>query len=329
MKKIRFTRPMRLLALLAIALSLGSCAPKPEPHKSIPVGETRLAVHGGNIWYKVSGVDKGLPVVLIHGGPGTSSYYLKPFEDLGNERQVVRYDQLGSGKSDKTSDTTMFNIGHFVRELDSLRASLAVEKWHLLGQSWGTIVAVEYYKVHPERVVSLTLSGPALDIPAWEKHANELVKTLSPSAQRAVQRAEASKNYEDTSYQAAMMEFYGKYVMRQIVPEDFDSTMSTMNQAMYVYMQGASEFKITGTLKYYDATPFLNQIKVPVLYTTGEFDEANPATVQRFASLTPNSKFVVLPGGSHMTTWDARDENIRVVREFLRSVDSVGTGAKL
>lgn len=104
--------------------------------------------------------------------------------------------------------------------------------------------------------------------------------------------------------------------------------MATFNAAIYNYMQGPSEFTITGTLKDYDATPFLSQISVPALYTVGEFDEANPKIVQRFASLTPGATFSMFPGAAHMTTWDARDENVAVVGQFFRSVDSVAATQK-
>jgi proline-specific peptidase len=314
---------LRMLTALTLSVLLLSCvAKKPEAPKLLNTGEGRLAVHGGNIWYKVTGTGKGIPVVLLHGGPGYSSYYLKPFEELGNERQVVRYDQLGGGKSDKIADTTMFTIEHFVRELDSLRAYLGINRWHVFGHSWGTILAVEYYKVHPQYVASLTLGSAALDISAWEKNAKQLVRTLSGSAQRAVRKAEATKKYDSPAYQNALNEFYGKYVWRQPVPADLDSMISTFNASIYYYMQGPSEFTITGTLKTYNGTPYLPQIKVPVLFTVGEFDEANPDIVRHFASLTPNAKLVVLGGAAHITPWDARDENVKVVRDFLRSVDS-------
>ncbi len=72
-----------------------------------------------------------------------SSFYLKPFEELGNERQVIRYDQLGGGKSDKVTDTTLFTIDHFVKELDLLRTHLGLKKWNVFGHSWGTVIALE------------------------------------------------------------------------------------------------------------------------------------------------------------------------------------------
>jgi proline iminopeptidase len=87
-------------------------------------------------------------------------------------------------------------------------------------------------------------------------------------------------------------------------------------------MQGPSEFTIVGTLKTYDATPFLKDVKVPVLLTVGEFDEADPPTVRKHAQMTPGAKVAVIPGAAHIVQWDAPDETNRVVRTFLQSVDS-------
>lgn len=100
---------------------------------------------------------------------------------LGDDRPVIRYDQLGGGESDRIADTAMFTIPHFVAELDSLRAALGIARWHLLGHSWGTILGLEYYRAHPDRVASLTLASPVFDLPACERHARGLVTRASPT----------------------------------------------------------------------------------------------------------------------------------------------------
>ena len=292
-----------------------------QGNSALGAGESKLAVPGGRIWYKVSGSGTATPVILLHGGPGYSSYYLKSLDSLGSDRKVVRYDQLGGGKSDPFTDTTQVTIAHFVRELDSLRAALGFDRVHLYGHSWGTILAVEYYRAHPEHVASLTLGSAALDIPAWEANAKKLVKTLPDSDQKVIAKREAEKNFEAPDYQAALEDFYGRYVWRHPVQADLDSTIKTANMTIYNYMQGPSEFTIVGTLKHYDARPFLKNIKVPTLYTVGEFDEANPEIVKGFARLTPGAKVEVIPGSAHMTAWDNPRRNLEVVREFLRSVD--------
>lgn len=323
---------MRIIPLCVASIFVAACggAEKPRAADSVtqaasvalPAGEAMLAVPGGSVWYKRSGQGTATPVILLHGGPGFSSFYLKPLEALGADRPVVRYDQLGGGKSGKLTDTTMFTIPHFVAELDSLRASLGMAKVHLVGHSWGTILAFEYYRAHPDRVASLTLASPALDIPAWESNARKLVATLSDSSQKAIKVREAEKKFDAPDYQAALNEFYGKYVWRRPVEADLDSTFKTVNEAIYNYMQGPSEFTITGTLKPYNVTPSLGIIKVPTLYTVGEFDEANPDIVRGFAAKTPGAKVVVIPGSAHITTWDNPQAMIAAVRSFLMHADS-------
>jgi proline iminopeptidase len=326
---MRSTQLLVLSSLLTVSIG---CADKKEvpPAETTKVSavpnlgpnETRMPVDGGEIWYKVTGTGAATPVILLHGGPGFSSYYLKPLEELGDDRKVVRYDQLGGGKSSGLTDTTKMNIAHFVAELDSLREHLGYDKVHIVGHSWGTILGLEYYRAHPQHVASLTLASAALDIPQWERHATALLKTLPDSMQRAVKTREAEKKYDAPDYQAALGAFYDKYVWLHPVKADLDSTMQQMNATIYNYMQGPSEFTITGTLKKYDATPFLKSVKVPTLFTVGDVDEADPVTIRKHAAMVPGAKITVIAGAAHMTTWDNPKAMVSAVRDHLRSADS-------
>ncbi len=325
---MRYTR----IAFLVPVLVTVACAEKtPQPVAdtaaavtvaALGPGESRLAVNDGEIWYRKSGGGPGTPVIFVHGGPGFSSYYLKSLEALGDERTVIRYDQLGGGKSGPMTDTAQMTIAHFVAELDSLRAHLGYDKVHLVGHSWGTILGLEYYRAHPEHVASLTLASPALDIPQWERHARALLATLPDSMQRAVKTREAEKNFDSPDYQAALEMFYGKYVWLRPSPADLDSMMSQVNTAIYNYMQGPSEFTIVGTLKEYDARAFLPKVKIPTLFTVGAVDEADPVTVRKHAAMVPGATVAVIPNAAHITTWDNPEEMLRVVRAHLKAADS-------
>lgn len=288
---------------------------------ALPEGEARLAVAGGNIWYKVSGKGDGIPVILLHGGPGFNSFYLKPFEALGDERVVVRYDQLGGGKSDGMTDTATMTIPHFVAELEALRAHLRFDKVHIVGHSWGTMLAMEYYRAHPTHVASLSLGGSVMSVPEYAANAKKLVKTLSDSSQRAIREGEAAGKYDTPAYQNAMSEFYGKYVWLRPVPADLDSTMSMINERIYNYMQGPSEFTINGTFKNYDATPALRDVKVPTLYFVGEFDEVGADVVKRHASMTPGSTYTRIPNSAHISPWDNPVFTVKAVRAHLKKSD--------
>jgi proline-specific peptidase len=115
------------------------------------------------------------------------------------------------------------------------------------------------------------------------------------------------------------------YVMRRPVQADWDSTVATVNEGIYGYMQGPSEFTITGTLKAYDATPFLRQITVPTLFTVGEFDEADPPTIRRQAAMVKGAEVAVIDSAAHLTTWDNPAQMVKVVRDFLRRADQERT----
>lgn len=329
-----------MLFLLSATLVLVSCAKKDAPAKAdstatvssqatetpLGFGEARLAVEGGEVWYRKSGIERGTPVILLHGGPGFNSYYMKPLEVLGDERPVIRYDQGGGGKSGTMTDTTMMNIPHFVRELDSLRSHLGYDKVHLVGHSWGTILALEYYRAHPEHVASLTLASAALDVPQWERHSRVLLATLPDSLQRIVKAREAEKKFDSPDYQAAISAFYDKYVWLRPDKANLDSLMSQVNQNIYNYMQGPSEFTITGTLTEYNATSFLKDVKIPTLFTVGDVDEADPVTIRKQAAMVPGAKVFVIPNSAHMSTWDNPAAMVGAIRSHLHAADLKAAG---
>ncbi len=327
--------PSILLASVTVALAAcGGEKTPPADTAAAPVatatpaaaplgpGEAMLPVTGGRIWYKVSGTGTGTPVILIHGGPGMGSFYYKSMEALGDDRPVVRYDQLGAGKSDRMTDTLLMVIPRYVEELDSLRRTLKYDKVFLNGNSWGTIVAAEYYKAHPEHVAGILFSGEAFDINAAEKEINKAVAQLSPDAQKAFAQYNKDKNLEAPAYKKAVDEFYAKNVFRHPVQADLDSMMTMMGADQYRYFQGENETMVVGTLKGYSAMAILPTIKVPVLMTTGEFDELGPKLIEQHAKLIPGAKYIMYKDAAHVTQWDAAEQSVKDAREFFRAADA-------
>jgi proline iminopeptidase len=285
-------------------------------------GEGYVDVPGGRIWYRVVGSGPGTPLLLLHGGPGAPSYYLKPLAALADERPVIFYDQLGAGHSDQVSDTTLWKTERFVQEIEALRKALNLTEIHLLGHSWGTILGAEYLFTRPSGVRSVIFASPALSMNRWVQDTDSLRHLLPDSVQAVIDQHEAAGTFEDPAYQEATMLFYQQFLARkQPWSADIDSTFSQMNPSLYGYMNGPSEFTITGTLKEYDATPRLGELALPTLFTTGEFDEATPATVRYYHSLVPGSQLAIIEDSGHLTMHDAPERNVAVVRDFLRQVE--------
>ena len=284
--------------------------------------EGYINVTGGKVWYKIVGDGNKTPLILLHGGPGVPSYYLNPMTSLADERPVIFIDQLGCGRSNRITDTTLMTINSYVNELKEIRDSLALKDFYLFGHSWGSILAVEYYLVHPEGVKALILSGPALDIHRWSKDADTLIATLPDSLQRAIRENEKNGTFDTPEYQAAVGYYYTLYLSRKEPwSADLDSAFSQAGENVYLYMDGPSEFTLTGSLRDYNATGKLQNVKVPSLFIGGEYDEARPSTVKYYSSLVPNSEVVIIPNAGHVSMIDNPDANDTAIRNFLHKID--------
>ena len=128
------------------------------------IEEGKINLDGYQIWYRRVG-NGGIPLLTLHGGPGAGHDYLEPLERLATDRSVIFYDQLGCGKSDQPDDRSLWQIERFVAEVNTVRQSLGLEQIHLLGQSWGGWLAIEYMLSHPQGVVSLILASTSASLP--------------------------------------------------------------------------------------------------------------------------------------------------------------------
>ncbi len=298
-------------------LFLTACSTQLKPE------EGYIQVAGGRIWYKIVGTGNGVPLMVLHGGPGFTHDYLDPLSALGTDRPVIFYDQLGAGLSDHPNDTTLWRIPAFVNRLDEIRDALGLRKMDIYGHSWGTILGSEYTLKYPKRVNALVLASPALSIPRWIKDADSLLTTLPDSVQQVIHQNEAAGTYDSPAYQNAMMDYYSRYLARKMPwPANVDTSFARANMAIYNYMQGPSEFTFTGTLTDYDVTNRLGLISVPVLFTCGEYDEARPATVRYYQSLIPGAEMIVIPDAGHLTMDDNTEANNKAVGDFLKKRDS-------
>ena len=119
-----------------------------------------------------------LPVIWLHGGPGGTHNPNGNLFNLSDHRKVYAYTQLGSGKSSDLSKR-QWRISTFVQELELLVAAWGLKDFHLMGGSWGTTLALEYYlKVGGQGIRSMVLQSPMLSAVDWQKDANRLIKAL-------------------------------------------------------------------------------------------------------------------------------------------------------
>jgi len=311
-----------LFVLLAFASTACRTGPEDKP-KEIHVKEGYVQVTGGKLWYRILGEGKNTPVICIHGGPGGTHRSFYQLEPISEDRPLVLFDQLGSGKSTHHKDSTLLTVDNFIEQVHALRMALDLEEVYLHGHSWGTALALESYLRHPEGVKGLVFNSPYFSTTVWEADADTLITYLPDSVQKAIAEGERNSDFTSEAYQNANRVFLKNYGRRKPKPSNpWDTVNARSNDFIYNYMWGPTEFTATGTLKSYDRIESLKLIKIPTLFVTGEFDEARPQTVQRYQRLVENSEFAVLDDAGHGTMHDNREQNIKVIREFLNKLDA-------
>ncbi len=312
---------MKYLFTLVILLSVKTWS----IGQNLQPGEGFVNVEGGRIWYKIVGKGKKTPLLLIHGGPGSSSCSGIPgYSLLSDDRPVIFYDQLGSGRSDRPTDTLLWKLPRFVDEIDALRKVLGLTELHILGSSWGATVLIEYMVTKkPKGIKSVIFSGPLLSTPLWIEDAKILLAQLPANLQDTIKKYETLKDYTAPQYLAATDSFYARFMSVKQWPAVRSSTcegVAGFNDAVYNYMWGPTEFNAPGTLKNFDRTGELPTLKQAVLFIAGRYDEVRPETIYKFQQLVPKSKAVIIENAAHYKIIDQPVKFTSAIRKFLNGV---------
>jgi proline-specific peptidase len=287
--------------------------------------EGYVEVEGGRVWYRRLGEGDALPVLLLHGGPGAAHDYMLPLaERLSEHRPAIVYDQLGCGRADKPDDTSLWTVDRSVTEVDQVRAALGLEHCHLLGQSWGGWLAIDYMARGPVGVAGLVLASTSASIAQFVAGARRLIDALPEPHRTALQELGARGEYDHPDYRAAEQEFYRRHLCRMDPwPEALVRSSDQMEgNQVYLTMNGPTEFDVIGRLRTWDRTPDLGRIDVPTLITCGRYDEITPACSETIAEGIPDARMVVFEESAHVAHLEEAEAYAGTVEEFLESVEA-------
>src|ERR671937_1482790 len=170
---------------------------------------------GYRTWYRVVGdrESDAVPLLALHGGPGSTHHYFAPLERLADERTVVLYDQIGCGDSDRPTDLES-SVDVFRDEVTAVREQLGLDRIHLLGTSWGGMLALEHVLSGAEGVVSLILSSTLASIDEWVVEQKRLVADLPTEVRAVLDRHERAGTYDDPEYEQAMEAYFDRHFYR-------------------------------------------------------------------------------------------------------------------
>jgi pimeloyl-ACP methyl ester carboxylesterase len=254
----------------------------------------------GRTWYVVAGEGDRTPLLCLHGGPGSTHHYFAPLLELADERPVILYDQLGCGGSPSDGEDD-WTLDLFLAELDALRGELGLERVHLLGTSWGGMLALEHALARQETLASLILSSSMASAAEWVVEAKRLFDALGIDDAAAAERElEARHIYRGDPERAELR------AMR-----------AERGPVVYEAMWGPNEWTATGALKGWDVRDRLQELHVPTLVIRGGHDLSTPAISRTLVDGIGGAREVVLEESSHMPVLEETERYLAAVRGFL------------
>jgi len=293
------------------------------------MSEGTMTRDGNGTWYRIVGeLDSGpTPVVICHGGPGAAHDYTEPIADLARSgRGCVLYDQLGCGRSTHLADapSDFWTVQLFKDELVDLTRHLGIsERYAVVGQSWGGMLAMEHALDHPAGLRAIVVADSPASIPLWVAEANRLRADLPPDVQETLTRHEESGTTDSPEYEAAVRVYYDRHLCRVPWPDCVERSFAQMADDPTVYhtMNGPSEFHCIGSLKTWDITARLHEISTPTFLVSGRHDEATPHIVEQIQTRVPGAQWRLFENSSHMPHVEEPDAFLATVEAFLKTVD--------
>ncbi len=296
--------------------------------KMIPITTPSGTFH---VWTKRMGNNPTIKVLLLHGGPGGTHEFFECFDGyLPNEEiEYIYYDQLDSYYSDKPNDSTLWTTEHFVEEVEQVRIALNMNKdnFYLLGQSWGGILAMEYALKYQKNIKGLIISNMMASAPKYEQYAKEVLgPQMDPAIYKEIMDMEDKGDFANPRYSELLFQhYYTQHICRLPLdqwPESVTRAFNHLNPNIYVYMQGHSEFGITGnaTLKGWDVSDRLKELKVPTLMIGGKYDTMDPAYMTWMSTQVQNGRSLTT-NGSHLSQYDDPKTYFMGLIQFIRDVD--------
>lgn len=283
-----------------------------------------VAVPGGDVWFKRTGGGAGLPLLVIHGGPGLPHDYLRSLGRLATEREVIFWDQLGCGRSKCPPNRELWTMERSVAEVDAVVRALDLDRYHLFGNSWGGMLAQQYVlDTQPAGPASLVISNSIASIPEFAKMVARLKSELGPATQAAIDRHEAAGSTHAPEYQASIRTWNETYLCRaRPWPRELEDAFRNMSAEVFETMFGPSDFHIVGTVRNWDVVDRLSEIAAPTLVLAGRYDECVPEHMWEMHQRIPDSRFELFEASAHMPFIEEPDKFDSVMRDFLRHHDS-------
>lgn len=282
--------------------------------------------HGYKSHFRVVGASSARqPLLCIHGGPGMGQDYLRPLEEMATTgRQVVLYDQLGCGDSDRLRGSDEWSLELFLDELVAVRDAAGLDRCHVLGHGWGGMLALEYALRHPAGLESLVLSSAIASVPHWRAETQRLVAALPAEVEASLRGHARAGSTADSSYRRAADVFFRRHLCRMNPwPDCLKRSVASARahpEARRALL-GCSELEPAGLLADWEIVAQLGRIELPTLVVSGRYDLTPPSIAADLYQGIPNSEWVVYEHSANVPHIEEPERYLEVLDGFLSKVE--------
>ncbi len=307
----------------ALALLLvGACAPAGDDAPPVPtttdlaVTEHLVAVNGTELFVKRMGA--GEPIVVVHGGPVLEHGYLLPhLEPLAEAYELIFYDQRLSGRSAGTADPESIRIATFVDDIEALREALGLGRIHLMGHSWGGMLAMRYAVRYGDNLRSLVLlDSMAASAELWGAEEAALAERITPEV-----RAELDAFRQTEAFQQRQPQAIGTMMVMAFRAQFTDPTKADLLE-LYIpddYVARSEQFRamrvdIVG-FDFYDE---LATVDAPTLVLYGADEPGATFGGVAIAEAIPNATLELVPAAGHFPFIEKPTACLDAIRRFLK-----------
>ncbi|MBE6888276.1 MAG: alpha/beta fold hydrolase [Ruminococcaceae bacterium] len=289
--------------------------------------EGYMPFKGFQTYYRIVGeaTPGKAPLLCLHGGPGSTHNYFEVLDCLAEDgRQIISYDQIGCGNSYIEGHPELFTNEVWQEELVAIREHLGLDEVHLLGQSWGGMLEIAYMAdKKPEGVKSLIISSGHCSSSLWAAEQHRNIKFMSQEDQDAIKWAEEHNDFTRPEYLEADRHFAERHIAGKPGPDAPECLTRPKKSGREAYLVGwgPNEYTPSGTLKDFEYTHTLKDIKVPCLVVSGTDDICTPLVAKTMYDEIPNSRWELFVGCRHTCFVEDNERYVKMMLEWLNEND--------
>jgi proline iminopeptidase len=276
--------------------------------------EATIESSGSKLHYHCFG--KGTPVLIINGGPGMNSEGFAPLaKELSANNETIIYDQRGTGQSTLDHpDSNNITMDLMIQDIENLRQYLKIDKWIILGHSFGGMLASYYATQYPQHIQAMILSSSGGVDLGLLQGGNFIDSRLTPEELKSYNYWSAKINDGDTTHYARLqrgMAMAPAYVYDKknvpVIAERLTQGNSLINGLVWQNMQQI----------HFDCASHLANALFPVLIIQGDNDIVSKEIAEKSHKAFKNSTIIYVPHAAHYGWLDNKGFYLAAVKQFL------------